>query len=253
MDLKYKLTKNFILSGVRLFQIEALKDFTINKYYHVKKGDLGGYIQKESNLSQNGLSCIADDSQVSGNAVVRDNGLVKGGSIVCGSATVSGGLVHNGRISGNGIVTDFASVFHATVTDNGFVGDGAVLNGDILVKDNGHVSNKARIKCNAVIGGDSIVRSNNQLFFASQIGWDYDENLTICSGKNGLVITYADLTGEKEYFLDKLKTKINTDSRWTEEIYNKCVALIAFAENHIQDHYGLPVNNWPPKMPENYV
>ena len=46
--MKYKLTKNKKTIGeITLYQIEALKDFS-----DIKKGDLGGWIEKESNLSQ---------------------------------------------------------------------------------------------------------------------------------------------------------------------------------------------------------
>ena len=46
--MKYKLSKNKRTIGdITLYQIEALKDFS-----NIKKGDLGGWIQKPSNLSQ---------------------------------------------------------------------------------------------------------------------------------------------------------------------------------------------------------
>lgn len=47
---KYELTKEFIEHcGRRLFRIRALIDFG-----NVKAGDLGGYVEKEENLSQEG-------------------------------------------------------------------------------------------------------------------------------------------------------------------------------------------------------
>ena len=46
--MKYKLTETKKeLDKLTLYQIEALKDFG-----NVKKGDKGGFIEKESNLSQ---------------------------------------------------------------------------------------------------------------------------------------------------------------------------------------------------------
>lgn len=47
------------VNGHKLYRIQALKDFE-----GVKSGDIGGYIEKESNLSQ------YDDAWVSGNAQV---------------------------------------------------------------------------------------------------------------------------------------------------------------------------------------
>ena len=58
--MKYELTNESINHlGITLYRIKALKDFN-----NVRKGDLGGYIEKESNLSQN------DNAWVSGNAWV---------------------------------------------------------------------------------------------------------------------------------------------------------------------------------------
>ena len=48
MEKKYKLTEETInVYGITLYRIEALKDFG-----NVKKGDKGGFIEKEDNLSQ---------------------------------------------------------------------------------------------------------------------------------------------------------------------------------------------------------
>jgi hypothetical protein len=78
---RYKLLKNDTIkvNEVTLFRIKALKDF-----YTVRKGDLGGYIQSESNLSQ------ADNARVFGNARVYGNAKVSGYAKVYGDAKVSG-------------------------------------------------------------------------------------------------------------------------------------------------------------------
>ena len=50
MEKKYKLTDETIeVNGKTLYRIEALKDFS-----NVKKGDKGGFIEKEKNLSHLG-------------------------------------------------------------------------------------------------------------------------------------------------------------------------------------------------------
>ena len=58
---RYSLTKNKIkLCGKTLFQIKAEMSFG-----NVSKGELGGYIEKEENLSQ-----VSDNAWVYGNACV---------------------------------------------------------------------------------------------------------------------------------------------------------------------------------------
>ena len=66
---KYKLTNETIeLNGKTLHRIKALKDFS-----NVKKGSLGGFIESERNLSQEGDCWIYGDAMVFGeNEVTED-------------------------------------------------------------------------------------------------------------------------------------------------------------------------------------
>ena len=72
---KFKLTSEFIvdISGVKLFRIKALIEFG-----NVKAGDLGGYIEKEENLSHMGDAWVSDDARISGNAQVSGDARVSG-------------------------------------------------------------------------------------------------------------------------------------------------------------------------------
>ena len=89
---KYELTdKTLEVDGRTLYQIKALKDFG-----SVTKGDVGGYIESEKNLSHEGLCWIYDDAWVSGNARVSGYARVYGNSIVTDDA----------RVYGNDRVTD---------------------------------------------------------------------------------------------------------------------------------------------------
>lgn len=75
MNKKYKLRKDLKIEfrGKTLYRIEAKKSF-----HGVVKGDLGGFIEKESNLSGDGNSWVSDNARVSGNALVSDNAWVSG-------------------------------------------------------------------------------------------------------------------------------------------------------------------------------
>ena len=78
---KFKLTSEFIvdISGVKLFRIKALIEFG-----NVKAGDLGGYIEKEENLSHMGNAWVSGNAQVSGNARVFGDAQVSGDARVSG-------------------------------------------------------------------------------------------------------------------------------------------------------------------------
>ena len=84
--MKYKLTENKKeRNGRTLFQIESLIDFG-----SVKAGDLGGWIEKESNLSQVGDAWVYNNARVSGDARVYGNARVYNNARVSGNAEVSG-------------------------------------------------------------------------------------------------------------------------------------------------------------------
>ena len=69
-----------------LHRIRALRD--IPRHY-VLKGDLGGYVSSEANLSQLGSAWVADSALVTGSAWVTGSALVTGSARVTGSAQVS--------------------------------------------------------------------------------------------------------------------------------------------------------------------
>lgn len=80
MEKKYKLTEETLeIDGHVLNRIIALRDFG-----EVKKGDLGGFIEKESNLAHDRNCWIYND------AVVHDDAMVCGEARVYGKAEVYG-------------------------------------------------------------------------------------------------------------------------------------------------------------------
>ena len=118
--MKYRLTKNFIIQNDKiLYQIEALKNFS-----DVEAGELGGYIESEKNLSQEG------DCWLYGNVRVFDNAVVYGDARVSYYAKV----FDDARVYGSAIVSDFARVYgNAKVYDNAEVlGFGAVYDNSII-------------------------------------------------------------------------------------------------------------------------
>ena len=86
MEKKYKLTEETLeIDGHVLNRIIALRDFG-----EVKKGDLGGFIEKESNLAHDWNCWIYNDAVVRGNAMVYGDAKVYGNAIVYGNAKVCG-------------------------------------------------------------------------------------------------------------------------------------------------------------------
>ena len=89
---KYKLTNETIkIDGITLYRIRAIKSFS-----NVNEGDLGGWIEKEDNLSQIGNAWVCDNARVFGNAEVHDNAKIFGDAKVEGDAIVHGNAVIRG-------------------------------------------------------------------------------------------------------------------------------------------------------------
>lgn len=101
---KYKLTEEtIIVNDKSLYRIEALKDFG-----NVKKGDKGGFIENENNLTQYGKCWVYDNAEVSGNAKVSGNAIIHEDAKVYGDAWVYGNAIvrDNAEIRGNAIVAN---------------------------------------------------------------------------------------------------------------------------------------------------
>ena len=123
---KYELTVKFIWHEDKvLHRIRALKDFS-----DVKSGDIGGFVESESSLSQNGncwiypLAKAMGNSQVIENAVARDNSTIKGDAIIKGSVILAG----NSTVSGEAVIGGSVTVEDSVI-------DGArVINGNVKIK-----------------------------------------------------------------------------------------------------------------------
>jgi len=77
--MKYKLLtdETIVHNGVTLYRIQSLSNFS-----DVKSGDKGGWIEKESNLSQYDNAWIYEKARVYGNAQVYGTAEVHGNSEV---------------------------------------------------------------------------------------------------------------------------------------------------------------------------
>lgn len=70
-----------MFDGRKLYRIEALKDFS-----NVKKGDKGGFVESEDNLSQKGNCWIYHTAKVFDNAAVCGDALISDNAVVCNNA-----------------------------------------------------------------------------------------------------------------------------------------------------------------------
>ena len=162
------------VGGKTLCRIEATKDI---ERFGVKAGDLGGYIEKEDNLSGiawvSGDALVYDDALVCGNALVSGNAWVYGNALVSGNAWVYGNAqVHgNAQVRGNTWVCGNALVY-----GNARVHGNAQVRGDASVNGDAQVCGDAQVYANAQVRGDEIEKENDLINITSNSG---SYNITI--------------------------------------------------------------------------
>ena len=152
MTKKYELTdETKVVDGHTLHRIRARKDFK-----NVKAGDLGGWVESEKNLSQEGNCWVYDNAvvfenaEVRGNARVYEDALVRGHAEVFTSAKVYGisKVIENAKVTGKAKVFDYASVYgNAQVFGNAWVQGNSKVYGNAKVNGNARVSGNTEVYC----------------------------------------------------------------------------------------------------------
>ena len=136
--------------GATLYRIKALRDIGSD----VKKGDLGGFVEGEHNLSATDDCWIYDNSCVLGDAFIGDKARVKDNSTVFGDS----------YILGNSIVEKKSTIF-----------------GSVTLQDNVKVTNGTTISICGTFGGDSVIGGKNDfLLFKHDDSENIIDLITYC-------------------------------------------------------------------------
>lgn len=102
---KYELTEETSeVAGLTLHRIKAVAALN-----NISAGELGGFIEKEENLSQYGNAWVYGNAEVYGNAKVCGDAEVYGDAEVCGNAEIRGDghLITIGTIGSRNSYTTF--------------------------------------------------------------------------------------------------------------------------------------------------
>ena len=127
-EMKYELIPS---DREGFYRVKALRDFN-----DVKKGDIGGYVEGEKNLSQLGDCWIYDNAKIYNNAVIRDNARVCDNARIWGDSKILnyGQVYGNVEVCGDAVVCNCANVYHnARVFGNAIIRDNAVVRGDAMI------------------------------------------------------------------------------------------------------------------------
>ena len=179
MKNKYELTDETMEFHINsedvytLYRIRALEDFG-----DVKKGDLGGWVESESNLSQKGNCWIYDESKVFNNARICDNGnvhdeaTVRSGAVIQDNARILNQASIRGRahISGNSIIKNNVVIRNALlldckIQDEVKISGTAMLN-HVYISDNAIIRPSVMMIINLYnchIGKDAYIQNNSDI------------------------------------------------------------------------------------------
>ena len=270
MEKKYELTditKKIIgdkigFKEITVYRIRALKDFD-----YVKKGDLGGWIESEDNLSQQGYcwicenaivcgnakvfgdaiisgdayvhsnaivfnsACISDYARVYNKAIVHGNAKVNGGAKVCGHAVISG----DACIGGTSIISSYATVNgYASVTGNSLIKDYVQITGtayvcDSYVKGNAVISGFSRIN-GATVGNNANIINTSDYLVIGPIGSRNDKT-TFYKGINDIYVH----TGCFEGTLKQFEDAVNKTHKYNEKYRNQYLSMIKYVKENLME------------------
>ena len=167
--MKYEITDIAHPANSNLKRIRALRDIP---EINVMKGDLGGYVQSEHNLSQEGNCWISGNAWVSGNAQVSGHAQVSGYTWVSGYAKVSGHaqVYGDAKVSGNVHVFGTAKICQSMRIEYGNVTT------DLSLKEN--IGDSIQAQCNLpvlkddqgqyVFGYKHVIKTDQENVFSSK-------------------------------------------------------------------------------------
>ena len=195
---KFELTTDRIEeNGTALYRIKALIDFG-----DVKASDLGGYVEKEENLSQSG------NAWVYGNALVCDDAWVSNNAQVYGSA----------RVYGN-----------ALVCDDAWVSNNAQVYGSARVSGNASVCDDAWVSGNARVSGNAWICSNADYICLKGFG-SHNRSTTMFRTKSGnICVSCGCFSGTLQEFESKVK-----ETHGNNKFAREYLALVEVAKIHFE-------------------
>ena len=230
MITKYKFTEDIIeYNGHILHRIIALKDFG-----DVKKGDLGGWVEKYENLSQEGDCWIYNNAKVGRNTKVYDNAVVYGYSEITGNAEIfedskvmGGSLIQgNAKIYGQARIRDRAMVEkNAQVYGNADVYGNAKIYGEARIYDKCMIRDSAKVYGNAIVSGNAEITGNAEVnsikdYLVFKNNWSSGRYFTWTLSNNMWRVGCFYGTDEE------LIKKAYADSEESGRKYEKCVKFV---------------------------
>ena len=202
---KYKFTdETMYFYGCTLHRIQALRSFS-----DVKEGDLGGWIEHEDNLSQEGKCWVYGDAQVFESARVYGDAEVAGSAKVYGDADVFGSafVCGNAQVFESARVYDDARVFgsaevygDAEVAGSAKVYGDADVFGSVRVYDNTWVAGSVEVYGDTTLKEHALVTSTADYLSIGPLGSRNDFTTFYRNADGRIMVTCGCFNGDLEAF-----------------------------------------------------
>lgn len=215
-DKKYELVAGdtIKIDGTKLYRIRALYDFS-----DVKKGEWGGYVQSEDNLSHEGYCWVYDDAKVYNNAIIHDDARIFDYACVHDNAMI----YNNVMINDHATVSYYSSVFDDIIIQNkSIVTDGAVLHGDVMVTGNAEIRYITMARYGR-FGKYAYIRTNRDYVVIGPIGSRDDYTTFYRTKVNDIYVCCGCFNNSLEKF-EKTVKETHGDNEYAKE-YMKAIEM----------------------------
>lgn len=209
---KYELTgqtKEIFPKEIILHRIRALRDIP---WHGVKTGDLGGWVESEKNLSQEGDCWVGDNARVYGDSLVAGDALVGGDVLVFEGARISGGaqVCWRARVGGNARIQE-----DAIVEGNSVVSENAIIEGCAAIAGYSIVKGDAIVGGNTGLLSNAIIVSSQDYLIIGPMGSRTDYT-TFYRATSGIWVRCGCFNGEIEKFKNKVR-RTHGDNEYAKE------------------------------------
>lgn len=174
-------------AGRALYRIIALRDFG-----HVNKGDIGGFVEKEENLSHYGDCWIFDEARAIDNSRIEENAMIFNYSRVHGNAKLCGNvdMFDDAIVAGNAEVSG-----NVRLADSVYIGDDAKIeyHSNLSLEINGY----------AEILKDAVIKDNRDWLTFECWWFEYRPHITWTRSNNLYKYGYSIYTESEliEFFM----------------------------------------------------
>lgn len=169
----------------------------LNRIRRLSDGLVGGWIEKEENLSHEGYCFVYNNAKVYGNATIRNNATIRDNAIIRGNAI----------ICDSSLIRD-----NARIRDNAIIFDSSLIQNNAVVCDNATVRGNATVRDRATVRGNAIIRDNTMVCDDAEVYGDTRINNGIITGE--IQIPFKNFEVYRGYKSRKVTAILTLDDKW---------------------------------------